>query len=252
MISVCLFPTEYTYIIYIYIRVKHSARFTTFTVQSFTLITVYFVAVTICSFIGLYPGLCETYGIWGQTQSSQTTGYTAPPADPSLASTLSSFYFIITQNLLNALVRLVWVLYEISLPVSCLITTVVTFVLCPAAYMAGVSSGLTHPLALIMHNFNVIFMISELYFSCLHLDLNHFALPVVWGLVYTCFSWFWFHQTGIFYYFFIDYTSSPGHSIPGLIGLLCMLLMFHTWCVGQEDRLNHHLVDLEHLTGNDN
>jgi hypothetical protein len=142
-----------------FVHLKHSARFSTFTVQSWALLTFYFVCASFASLLGML-------GI-------SSNGYFA---------------------------YAMFALYEVSLPAAIFVTSVVTFVLTPAAYMAGVVSSLLKPTQLMFHYCNIIFMCCELFFSRLHILKEHFALPILWGLMYCVFSWKWFQKTGMFFF----------------------------------------------------
>jgi hypothetical protein len=99
-----------------------------------------------------------------------------------------------------------WILFEISFPVAYLVSGVVTYVLIPNC--ARQKSGLDTffgPIALLMHNANVLFMGIEFTLNKLHFASNHYVFMLFYGLSYVIFSWIWHSRRGYFYYFFLDY-----------------------------------------------
>jgi hypothetical protein len=160
------------------VHLTHLARLTTFTVWSWILIGVYFT-------LTLYITHCEA------TAHTHTHTHTHTPSDP----------------VPPWLLRLTWVLYEVSFSVSLLITVVVTFVLIPGAKQRGlpVVNFFNTP-ALLMHNANVMFMLFEGANNRLPVLLPHIVFGVLYGILYTVFAWVWHWHKGIFYYFFLDYA----------------------------------------------
>jgi hypothetical protein len=51
----------------------------------------------------------------------------------------------------------------------------------------------------------------------------HFAFAILFGLAYTLFSWYWYTQVGVFYYFFLDYARED--SLIMYIGLALTVRM---------------------------
>lgn len=153
------------------VHLKHWRRFTVFTVWCWSLQGAYF-ALTLASSLALvYPSL-------------------APLLAPS------------------APVRvLAQMLFEVSFAMAYLVTFVVTFLLIPASVKQNISPvNFYKRLPLLFHNFNVIFMVIELFTNKVPFLLWHFPVAIFYGMVYVVFAWVWFSATGIFYYFFMDYA----------------------------------------------
>jgi hypothetical protein len=170
-------------------NVKGLARFTTFTSWSWALQGAYFASAAYCSALHLAPGLL---------------GLPSPSA---------------------AVLDVTWVLYEVSLATSMLVTVVVTFVLFPAAARLDNTALLLFPDALMMHNLNVVFMAAELVLTAVPVQPTHFIFAVLWGSVYVMFSWLWLARTGVVYYFFLDYRKPKAAAM--MVGLLIALTMFY-------------------------
>jgi hypothetical protein len=99
-----------------------------------------------------------------------------------------------------------WISFEISFPVAFLVSGVVTYVLIPLIAKDGlpVDTFFT-PMALIMHNINVLFMAIEFCTNQIHFSYYHFIYMLFYSIAYVVFAWIWNHHKGIFYYFFLDY-----------------------------------------------
>ncbi len=163
-------------------------RFTTFTVWCFTLLFVYFAFATGCSLASL-------------------TGYgEAVPAGVVMATL---------------------VLFEISYPMSLLVTTVVSFVLFPAAVKNNYPfvARMFRFRPQMMHNGNVIMMQLAMLTAPPPVTLSHLPYTALFGCAYAIFSWVWFHRTGLFYYFFLDYRRP--YAIFSYVGLFATLLAFY-------------------------
>lgn len=99
-----------------------------------------------------------------------------------------------------------WVFFEISFPVAYLVSAVVTFILIPFVKKEGLPpTTFFLPMALLMHNANVLFMAWEFIFNELAFSYYHFIFMLFYGIAYVVFSWVWYAYRGIFYYFFLDY-----------------------------------------------
>mmetsp|Transcript_67276 Transcript_67276/g.157852 ORF Transcript_67276/g.157852 Transcript_67276/m.157852 type:complete len:298 (+) Transcript_67276:48-941(+) len=118
-----------------------------------------------------------------------------------------------------------WILFEVLLPVSCLICLLVWSVLLPLAYQTyGNDSGLLSVPALAAHNLNFIFMLTETFLNRLCITSYHLVFMFYYGGLYVIFSWFFFAAYQFFFYFFIDWRYS--FVLIGYTGLLCLLAIF--------------------------
>jgi hypothetical protein len=147
------------------VNIKHFARFTTFTVWSWVLQGFYF---TFAAYFSL------------------------------------SYYFAVDRESyanLNALsIKLTWVLFEISLPISFIISAIVTFILIPGAKKNNVPVNVFYTFqALLMHNANVLFMASEMMMNALTIKYSHFPFIILYGATYAVFSWIWFNLFILYY-----------------------------------------------------
>ena len=131
----------------------------------------------------------------------------------------------LNRELAQSVLDSTWVLYEVCLSTSILITVVVTFVLFPVAIKAGSEKLLLYNDALLMHNANIIFMVSELILTAVPVNPFHFVFAILWGALYVVFSWFWLGSTGVVYYFFLDYRK-PRTALY-IIGLIAALSVFY-------------------------
>lgn len=169
------------------IHLRRFRRFTTFTVWCFTLLFFYF-----------------AFAAYGS--SALLAGYGAAVPDLVVMATL--------------------ILFEISYPMSLLVTTVVSFVLLPAAIKNH------YPFARMfrfrpqmMHNVNVVMMQLAMLMAPPPVTLSHLPYTALFGCGYAIFSWIWFYRTGIFYYFFLDYRRP--YAVFAYLGLFAILLLFY-------------------------
>jgi hypothetical protein len=116
------------------------------------------------------------------------------------------------------------VLFEVSYPMSVLVTAIVTFVLIPVAYRHH------HPIGrmfgwrpLMLHNGNVLMMQLAMLSAPPPVTLAHFPYAVLFGCCYAIFAWCWFWRTRVFYYFFLDYQRP--YTAVAYIGLLAALAL---------------------------
>eukprot|EP01047_Picozoa_sp_COSAG01_P011289 COSAG01_NODE_493_length_16327_cov_5.632879_15_plen_118_part_00 len=79
--------------------------------------------------------------------------------------------------------------------------------------------------AVTMHNANIVFMVGELLLTGLPLHPLHFIFAVLYGCTYVVFSWVWFHQTDVYYYFFLDHRKRL--AVVMQLGLLAALALFY-------------------------
>jgi hypothetical protein len=107
---------------------------------------------------------------------------------------------------LNILLRLSRATFEVSYPLSILVTVVVTFVLFPQGLKRGFDvQRMFRFRPQVMHNANVVMMQVELVSAPWTVQPSHVAFVTFFCSCYAVFSWFWFRRTGVFYYFFLDY-----------------------------------------------
>ena len=177
-------PFELRYFGSVY-HVVRTGKWATFTVQNFTLITLYF---TCAVAIQLFP-------------------------NSSLAPTFA---------------RIAFVSFKIVYPLAILITAVVTFVLYPEAVSFGMRAQIDRLFEwppVIMHNLNVLFLLSELIlrnpFDEIATSLEWTALPILFGVWYACFALFWFFRTGTHFYFFMDHRRDYAWATHILLLIVC-------------------------------
>lgn len=163
------------------------ARFTTFTSWCWSMQGVYFCISAYCSAAHLYPGRLS------------------PPPPAVHAAT--------------------WVLYEVCLATSILVTVVVTFVLIPTAKRTDGHKQFFTWEPLLMHNANIAFMIAELLLTAIPVHPVHFSFAAILGVSYVIFSWFWFWSTGVFYYFFLDFRRKK--AVLMQLALVVALVVFY-------------------------
>ena len=153
-------------------------RYTTFTMQNFAIIGLYFGVVLALSTMDVLGWVDTSISVWPQ------------------------------QLAVAALV-----LFKICFPLAFLVSTVVTHVLFPAGMAQPrvfdkVLDRLLEPAAIVVHDFNVIFMLTEM-FLCAPFDTGpvweFMAFPILFGVWYGFFALVWFFQTRIFFYHFLDF-----------------------------------------------
>lgn len=122
-----------------------------------------------------------------------------------------------------------WILYEISLPISFLVSAVVSFVLLPTMRKGGFSVDFFFkPVAVLMHNANVLFMTFEFIANGLPIHFWHFVFMIFFASSYVMFAWVWHHYKKIFYYFFLDYSRPD--ALNWHAGLV--IGVFILYCIG--------------------
>jgi hypothetical protein len=122
-----------------------------------------------------------------------------------------------------------WVFYEISLPVSYLVSLVVAFVLIPGMKKAKLPTDIFFtPISLLMHNANLVFMIFEFMVNGLPILYWHFAFIFIYACTYVVFAWIWYQYKKMFYYFFLDYNRAG--SLYWQIGLIFILYVLYAMC----------------------
>lgn len=171
------------------IKLAGFSRFTTFTVWSWCVQGLYFALVVSCTLL-------------------------------QRISTSSEHWFLPHMSFWS------WVLFELSLSISILVSLVVTYVLYPFAVKAKADySVLFEWPSLAMHNLNLIFMAVELLINSFpSVNPWHAPFAVLYGVVYVVFAWIWELSGGVFYYFFLNYAHK--RAIVFHIGLVSALYMF--------------------------
>lgn len=125
-----------------------------------------------------------------------------------------------------SVVSLTLVLFEVSCPLSILVTVIVIFGSIPTALRNGYAiSRLFRWRPQVMHNGNVLMMQLSMLTAPPPIILAHFPYAVLFGCVYTIFSWAWFWRTGVFYYSFLDYRRPA--AVPVYLGLCISLALLH-------------------------
>jgi hypothetical protein len=187
-------PFEYTYAGQT-VRLYGPGRAATFSVQTFFLMTAYFVGVSLLSAL-------DVFGLLG-------------------------------DDALQPLGLVLNVAFRVLYPASFLVTLVVSFVLYPAAIAARYESQLQRLFVwpvLVMHCGNALLVQCELLLATPLAEDAHvmagFCIPMLWGLWYVVFAWIFFLRTGVFFYFFMDWRN-PGWSAPiayaVLLGVLSLM-----------------------------
>jgi hypothetical protein len=145
----------------------------------------------------------------------------------TLAAYCSGAAFVGRSDLVPSCVIMVTlVLFEVSYPMSILVTATVTFVLLPMAYRHN------HPIGrmfgwrpLMLHNGNVFMMQLAMLSAPPPVTLAHLPYAVLFGCSYAIFAWYWFRRTCVFYYFFLDYHRP--YAAVVYLGLLATLAMLY-------------------------
>jgi hypothetical protein len=119
-----------------------------------------------------------------------------------------------------------WVLFEISLSLSILVSLIVTYVLYPVCVKNNVDFSLFFEWpSLLMHNFNLIFMVCELLVNRFpSVNPWHSPYAIFFGMAYILFAWIWEWNGGVFYYFFLNYAHK--RAVIFHLGLLAALYVF--------------------------
>ena len=167
------------------VRLYRHRRWTTFTVWCFTLLCGYFMLAAYCS-VAVLVG----HG-------------TAVP---------------------SAMVLATLILFEVSYPMSLLVTAVVTFVLIPMAQRNDYPmERMFRWRPLMMHNGNVLMMQLAMQLAPPPVVLAHLSYPVLFGCGYVLFAWGWFLRTRVYYYYFLDYHRPA--AVLAYLGLFATLVM---------------------------
>ena len=171
-------------------------RLYTFTLQSWVLVTIYFVLAS-CGSALVASGLKE--------EVSAAIG----------------------EGLVQCLCFATWLLFETGFTCSLLVTVVVTFVLIPHSIKSGLDfqKGL-RPTALILHNCNVLFFFTDMLLGQRAMVVNHLPAAVIFGCWYGVFSLFTLATTGATFYPFLDPTLPPFKQLAMLTTLLLVMVCF--------------------------
>jgi hypothetical protein len=150
------------------VELLHFQRLTTFTVWCWILIGLYSLCASLCSFGTLFYGSC-----------------------------LSEQFVWLTA-----------ILFEAAFTFSFLVTSVVTFVLVPAAKAKNLPVKMFFtPIPVILHNLNSAFMAIEMILNKLPIAWTHLPFVQCFGLAYVLFAWLYvYRKLGVVYYFFLDYN----------------------------------------------
>jgi hypothetical protein len=126
----------------------------------------------------------------------------------------------------SGIVMATLVLFEVSYPMSLLVTVVVTFVLVPMARRHNdPMDRMFRWRSLMMHNGNVLMMQLAMLSAPPPVTLAHLPYAVLFGCCYALFAWYWFWRTRVFYYFFLDYRRP--YAVMIYLGLLAALTMLY-------------------------
>ena len=171
-------------------------RLYTFTVQSWVVVTIYFLLAS-CGSALVATGLKEEVAA------------------------------AIGEELMQRLCFATWLLFETGFTCSLLVTVVVTFVLIPHGIKAGMDVRLlTQPLGLIVHNCNVLFVFTDLLLGRCPMIINHLPAAVLFACWYGVFSLFTLATTGATFYPFLDPTLPPFQHFAMLTMLLLVIPCF--------------------------
>jgi len=146
------------------------------------------------------------------------------------------------------LLRTAILLFEIVGPCAMLVAFVVKYALWPQALKHGASDDPSLPFkrvrALIMHNLNVLMVLTEIsLLGGLPIRASDFGVAVLYGVVYIIFTWstmsYWAPQHGPqSLYFFFDTTLGATTSLA-LVALLVVLMVFYGLFCGLHAILDH-------------
>ncbi|KAI8893760.1 hypothetical protein BC833DRAFT_607341 [Globomyces pollinis-pini] len=121
---------------------------------------------------------------------------------------LSTLYLHLNNQPSSIIIQTTAILFEVCFAVAMLVTIVVTFILIPVGMKRGQNvQGMFKPQSLIMHNLNMIFMVMELIWNQIQIDLTHLPFVILYGLTYVVFAWIYANIRGYFFYFFLNYNQ---------------------------------------------
>ena len=175
---------------------------------------------------------------------------TTPPQDSAATTTppsQSPIYF-----------KIVWLLLNVCLTAHPIITIIYwAFIYNPEFVYANQGGGYGVALTVHRHAFNTIFTYFDLAVSATPVKFWHFVYPLAYALLYISFSLVYFWAGGVnpyidspaIYPHLLDWTA-PGRTIAILLGVMVILVVFHSAAYGYY-RLRKHVADrlLPHING---
>jgi hypothetical protein len=131
------------------------------------------------------------------------------------------------------------VLWEIAAPNALLVTVVVSYVIWPEILQKKPfgTAGLKHPIVLMQHNLNTLFVVSEIFLTKTPLLWSHAAVCPIFGLVYCMFAWSIASHIApehgaVYLYFFFDSTQGAKFGVIAHVALLGILAVFYGLAAG--------------------
>jgi hypothetical protein len=205
------------------------------------ILLVYRLLCAIIVFLTLYTVLSDPNGLiitvparTGGLKVVKLLGYERLSTFTVWSWTLIGIYFVLTsyctvvtllhqeKNISIFILQSSWILFELSYPISFLVTLIVTFVLIPPAISRGTHQPLFSSPSLLMHNANVVMMTIDNLLNQLPFTMSHAVFGILYGLLYAIFAWAWYQHKGVFYYFFLDYEFKGAElCYLGLILVVC-------------------------------
>ena len=126
----------------------------------------------------------------------------------------------------GGVVQATLVLFEVSHPMSMLVTAVVTFALVPVAGRYHSPMGrMFRWRPFMMHSGNVLMLQLAMLSAPPPVTLTHLPYAVLFGCCYAIFACYWFWRTRVFYYFFLDYRRP--YAVFTYLGLLATVVMVY-------------------------
>ena len=145
------------------------------------------------------------------------------------------------------LLRVALLVFETAAPTTLLVACVVRYAIWPRVLQAsGDTAQLYSFQALVMHNLNVMFALTEVgLLGGLPVVFSHWTVAPLFGIVYILFTWFmmtrWIPSgEAQCVYFFFDTTLGVQFMAIALLSLLCILLVFYG-LFGAFDQVLTHL-----------
>ncbi|KAG8466954.1 hypothetical protein KFE25_008333 [Diacronema lutheri] len=180
------------------------------------------------------PRLCSFFTIWC---------FAAQGAFFALGAACSAALALGAEGVVPARVLYIThLLFEMTAGCGLVVTVVVSFVIWPELLRFGVQHDLDEPQNLVMHNWNVLEILTELLIGQLPITVAHAAVGIAWGTAFIAFSWLRAPAlarlaregkgrsagNGVnFPYFFLDITLPRATQYAFLLGLLAVLLTFY-------------------------
>lgn len=155
---------------------------------------------------------------------------------------LTAYSYFSKQEPTPLMRTVTWIIFEVSFPISFLVSTVVKFVLIPQARKNNVDLSTFFKIwPVLMHNGNIMFMTFEILVNRLPFNFLHFQFALVWGMVYTFYAWIYHYNFGYYYYFFLNHERKDAILWYG--GLMLVLLSYFCVAFGLSYALEHIAVD---------